>query len=101
MNRRNSRFTAAGLASNPHDSIRIRAFVIDRNRPISGNAAPVLPIKNGNPEEEVQPVDLEAVVVRREELQARSGKPRFDLALYFTNLENSTRDQIQTYLDQK
>ncbi len=60
----------------------------------------MLPIKNGNPEEEVQPVDLQAVVVRREEIPGRSGKPRYDLALFFTDVEDSTRRQLQRYLDQ-
>jgi hypothetical protein len=59
----------------------------------------MLPMNNGNPKEELQPVDLEAVVVRREEIPGRTGKPRFDLALFFTNIEDGTRGQIQCYLD--
>ena len=60
----------------------------------------MLPMQNGNPEEkDLQPVDLEAVVVRREEMHGRGGKPRFDLALYFTNVETATERQIQCYLD--
>ena len=62
----------------------------------------MLPMQNGNPEEEeLQPVDLEAVVVRREEMPGRTGKPRFDLALYFTNVDEITREQIRRYLDQR
>jgi hypothetical protein len=62
----------------------------------------MLPLKNGNPgEEDVQPVDVEAVVVRREEVSGKGGRTRFDLALYFTGVEHSTRLQIQRYLERR
>jgi hypothetical protein len=62
----------------------------------------MLPVNNGNPGElEVEPVDLEAVVVRREEIAVSGGRARFDLALYFTNLEDSTRHQLKRFIDQR
>ena len=59
----------------------------------------MLPIGNGSGEPDVEPVDLEAVVVRRQEMGSSSGPPRFDLALYFTGLDTPTRVQIERYLD--
>lgn len=44
------------------------------------------------------PVDLEAVVVRREELPAVNGDRRYDLALFFTNVPTDARDHLRRYL---
>lgn len=60
----------------------------------------MLPRGNGAADTQVEPVDIEAVVVRREEANGSSGHPRFDLALYFTNLNETSRGQLQRYLDQ-
>ena len=62
----------------------------------------MLPLENGSPRKGngLEPVDLEAVVVRREEIGSES-RPRFDLALYFTNVDEMTREQIRRYLDQR
>ncbi len=59
----------------------------------------MLPIQQS--ETDGEPVDLEAVVVRREELKAANGQPRYDFALYFTNIDGSTREQLKRYLDHR
>jgi hypothetical protein len=61
----------------------------------------MLPRPNGKTTTEVEPVDLEAVVVRREEVTSSNGKPRFDLALFFTSLDDPSRDRIRCYLDHR
>ena len=48
-----------------------------------------------------EPVDLEAVVVRREKARSSNGQPRYDIALYFTNVDPSTRDQLKRYLNHR
>ncbi len=47
-----------------------------------------------------EPVDLEAVVVRREQL-ASKGHPRFEFALYFTNVDTPARKQLERFLAQR
>jgi c-di-GMP-binding flagellar brake protein YcgR len=47
---------------------------------------------------EPQPVDVEAVVVRREKKNGANGDARYDLALYFPNLSEAARNQIERYL---
>jgi hypothetical protein len=50
-------------------------------------------------EPEPAPVEVEAVVVRREKIaEASNGDPRYELALYFTGLEESTQARLQNYL---
>jgi c-di-GMP-binding flagellar brake protein YcgR len=44
-------------------------------------------------------IDLEAVVVRREKSTATNGDPRFDLALFFTNVDDTARTQLQRIID--
>ena len=61
----------------------------------------MLPFKNGRTRPELAPVDVEAVVVRREEVTRADGRSRFDLALYFTNLEEVARSRIQRFLDER
>ena len=47
-----------------------------------------------------KPVDVEAVVVRQEELpSSTTNQPRYELALFFTNLKNGARDDLARYLD--
>ncbi len=58
----------------------------------------MLPTDGSNDETE-SPVDVEAVVVRREDLPAVNGDRRYDLALFFTNLEASTRDRLRRFLE--
>jgi len=60
----------------------------------------MLPLPNGGSEPDTEPVDLEAVVVRREETNGSSGAARYDLALYFTGLNELARGQLRRYLDQ-
>ena len=60
----------------------------------------LLPLK-GVSDEKPEPVELEAVVVRREELDASRGMQRFQLGLFFTNVDVATRDQIERYLNQR
>ena len=57
----------------------------------------MLPPKNGNQTED-QPLDVEAVVVRRRELESNSGLPRYELALFFTQIDNGGREQLSNYL---
>jgi hypothetical protein len=62
----------------------------------------MLPVNSGNPgSDETEPVDLEAVVVRREEVPGSTGRSRFELALYFTHVEQATRRQLQRFLDRR
>jgi hypothetical protein len=48
----------------------------------------------------VKPVDLEAVVVRREKV-ASLGAPRYELALFFTSVQPAARREVESYLDQQ
>jgi hypothetical protein len=48
---------------------------------------------------ETHPLDIEAVVVRREPLSSPSGEPRFELALFFTNLENGDKEILSRVLN--
>ncbi len=52
-------------------------------------------------ETEGEPVDLEAVVVRREEVRGTNGQPRYDFALYFTNIDASAQEQLKRYLNHR
>ena len=54
----------------------------------------ILPLQDG----ETEPLDVEAVVVRRRKLDSSTGNSRYELALFFTALENSARDQLSRYL---
>lgn len=48
-----------------------------------------------------EPVDVEAVVVRRERIPDSSvGHRRFEYGLFFTNLEADARSRIENYLAQ-
>ena len=58
----------------------------------------MLPLPQEAGEVQSEPVDVEAVVVRREKRNGSNGDARYDLALYFPNLPETTRDQIQRYL---
>ena len=58
----------------------------------------MLPLKNGEGTE-TEPVDVEAIVVRLEKLPAATGKPRFELALFFPKLEGTPREQLRRFLD--
>ncbi len=46
-----------------------------------------------------EPIVLEAVVVRREELSSASGEPRYELALFFAKLENGDRDSLARFIE--
>jgi hypothetical protein len=59
----------------------------------------MLPLGNGHAEPALEPVDIEAVVVRREAANGSSGQPRYDLALFFTNVDRDVQAQLQRYLD--
>lgn len=59
----------------------------------------MLPV-NGGGRASVRPLDLEAVVVRREPLPAgTNGEDRYKLALFFTNVDDAIRDEIASYLN--
>ena len=49
---------------------------------------------------ETEPLDIEAVVVRREQLAAAAGPERDEFTLYFTNLEDTSRQRLEHYQDQ-
>lgn len=57
----------------------------------------MLPLK----QDDVEPVDLEAVVVRREEIVRSNGRTDFELALYFTGLDAPTKMQLERFLGQR
>lgn len=59
----------------------------------------MLPLSGDEAGAEADPVDLEAVVVRREKAPASNGGDRFDLALFFTNVDEATRSRLQTFID--
>ena len=47
-----------------------------------------------------EPVDVEAVVVRRTEIESHTQEEtRYELALFFTHLEGDTKDRLARYLD--
>lgn len=46
----------------------------------------------------VDPLDVEAVVVRRRELPSSSGAPRYELALFFTALSDDARERLARFL---
>jgi hypothetical protein len=47
-----------------------------------------------------QPLDVEAVVVRRKKLNSSTGKPRYELALFFPQLDDNQRERIARFLGQ-
>jgi hypothetical protein len=56
----------------------------------------MLPDGNGAP----RPLDVEAVVVRRKEVNgSATGNPRFELALFFHALTDGQRTRIASFLD--
>jgi len=58
----------------------------------------MLPIAD---ETDPAPLDVEAVVVRREAIaEASNGDQRYELALYFTGLEAPAQERLQSYLAQ-
>ncbi len=59
----------------------------------------MLPIDHS--ETEGEPVDLEAVVVRREKVRGANGPQRYDFALYFTNVDASAQEQLKRYLNHR
>jgi hypothetical protein len=58
----------------------------------------LLPVRRGG-DGETEPLDLEAVVVRRRELPSQSnGETRYELALFFTTMKDHVRQQLLQYL---
>ena len=58
----------------------------------------MLPLRNGH-RGDSEPLDVEAVVVRRREVPSSNGDPRFELGLFFTNLDDSARETIKRFLN--
>ena len=56
----------------------------------------MLPLKGAS--EDFAPLDVEAVVVRSEEIGSATGSQRFELALFFTQMEEDTKEQLRQYL---
>jgi hypothetical protein len=46
----------------------------------------------------IDPIDIEAVVVRRREVPSASGAERFELALFFTAMEDDARERLARFL---
>jgi hypothetical protein len=53
---------------------------------------------NGARGADADPLDLEAVVVRRKKLPSSAGTPRVELALFFTSMSDLQRERIAKYL---
>jgi hypothetical protein len=49
--------------------------------------------------DESKPLDVEAVVVRRQEYRTNEGDTHYELALFFTHLATDDRDRIARYLE--
>jgi len=47
------------------------------------------------------PVDVEAVVVRRERRESASGEGRYELALFFTGMSDGARETLARFLAQR
>lgn len=45
-----------------------------------------------------QPLDLEAVVVRRQALPSTSGQNRFELALFFSSMSDVERERLARFI---
>ena len=57
---------------------------------------------SGGPESGGGPVDVEAVVVRRTPLASAVGNDgRYELALFFTHVEDEQRERLQEYLRER
>ena len=46
----------------------------------------------------VEPLDVEAVVVRRRELPSPTGSHRFELALFFAGMRDTEREKLARFL---
>ena len=58
-----------------------------------------LMLPGGNGDAAPHPLDLDAVVVRREPLPpATNGEARFKLALFFTGVDDDARDRLTSFL---
>jgi len=47
------------------------------------------------------PIDVEAVVVRRERRASVSGEGRYELALFFTGMSDDARETLTRFLSQR
>jgi len=57
----------------------------------------MLPREGGEPPE-LEPLDVEAVVVRREERVSPSGEPQYELGLFFTGMDEEARRRLETFV---
>ena len=58
----------------------------------------MLPLDGGEPPE-LEPLDVEAVVVRREEKVSASGESQYELGLFFTGMDDEARRRLETFVD--
>ena len=58
----------------------------------------MLPLGGGDPPE-LEPLEVEAVVVRREERPTESGEPLYELALYFTGMADEARRRLASFVE--
>ncbi len=54
--------------------------------------------KGGETEGEAESIDVTAVVVRRSEVPSSNGAKRFELALFFTEIEDEVKESLRRYL---
>ena len=54
----------------------------------------------GDKPDQTEPVDVEAVVVRREELTSTNGDSRYRFALFFTKVNDEARKRLAGFVDQ-
>ena len=47
---------------------------------------------------EAESIDVSAVVVRRSEVPSSNGAKRFELALFFTEIEDEMKESLRRYL---
>jgi c-di-GMP-binding flagellar brake protein YcgR len=53
---------------------------------------------NGDPAGDYRALDIEAVVVRREEVRSSSGAPRYRLGLFFTRVDDDAREHLSRFV---
>lgn len=58
----------------------------------------MLPLGGGDPPE-LEPLEVEAVVVRREKKVSESGESQYELGLFFTGMDDEARKRLETFVD--
>jgi len=58
----------------------------------------MLPLGAGDPPQ-LEPLDVEAVVVRREERTSAAGEKHYELALFFTGMADEARERLASFVE--